>query len=715
MPYVKLPSLPGVFKDDTPLAAEGFYIDADKIRFVRTKAQTIGGWEVATNDTVDGIARGIHTWSAGGSLYTAIGTNEGLYIFTDGEVFDITPIVELGTLTNPFTTVITETAVNVADTAHGLIVGQRVFFANASAVGGLTLNGEFEVTEVVDADNYTIESATPATSSAGPGGGTVDYDYYLAPGLVDNLGGPGYGVGGYGIGGYGEGAELTEYFSRSWSLDNWVPNLLALPRGGTIYEWAPNFSDAELVTNGDFSSATGWTAGTGWAIAAGVATASIGTGSLLSTQIEALPNSYLIIEFDLTRAAGTLSVELEGEEIVSALSATARVRRIVYTAFGGDLTLSFSKDAAFGGTLDNVSLTQMTRAYALPGAPSQNDTMLVTPELIVMVFGTIDADTGEYNPLQVRNSDTGDGNLAANQIWTPAPDNLAFRYTLAQGGRCVGARLGNAEIVIWTDDAVYRARYTGITTNVYAYQIVGAGCGLIGTNAAAVLSGVAYWITPSKSFMVYTGGVPVQVPSPVRRYFADNLSPSQQDKIFAFQSETYGEMWWLYPDIRDGNECTRYLIFQPETGAWSIGTFDRTCWIDAVGSQPPMAVATDGVIYYQETGQSDNGNPFTWLAETAAMDIVAGGPGGELYQIDFFIPDTQDLVGGYDLTMYAYELPNSDPVAYGPYSVSAMDTRIDFTPVIARQASFLFEGNAAPAFCRFGSPRLDISKTGMIF
>jgi len=715
MPYVKLPSLPGVFKDDTPLAAEGFYTDSDKMRFVRTKAQTIGGWEIATNDVAEGIARGIHSWSAGGALYTAIGTHTHLYVFSDGELFDITPIVEVGTLTNPFTTTDTLTTVTVADTAHGLVVGQRVIFANATAVGGLTLNGEFEVATVPTVDTYTIESATPATSTAGPGGGTVDYDYLLAPGLVDNLGGPGYGVGGMGIGGYGEGAELDEYFSRSWSLDNWVPNLLALPRGGAIYEWAPNFSSSELVTNGDFSSATGWTAGTGWAIAAGVATASIGTGSLLSTQIDALPNSYLLVEFDLTRAAGTLDVEVNDVVVINDLAATARVRRIVYTAGGGTVTLGFRKDAAFGGTLDNVSVTQMTRAAVLPGAPTQNDTMLVTPELIVMVFGTIDADTGDYNPLQVRNSDTGDGDLSANQTWTPTPENLAYRYTLAQGGRCVAGRLGNGEIIIWTDDAVYRARYSGITTAPYAYQIIGAGVGLIGTNAAAVLSGVAYWITPSKSFMVYTGGTPVQIPSPVKRYFADNLSPSQQDKIFAFQSETYGEMWFLYPDKRDGNECSRYLIFQPESGAWAIGTFDRTCWIDAVGSQPPMAIASTGEIYYQETGNTDNGNPFAWSARTAAMDIVINGPGGELYQIEFFIPDTEDLQGGYNFTMYAYELPNSTPDVYGPFPVTAADTRIDFTPVIARQAAFLFEGNAAPAFCRFGSPRLDISKTGMVF
>jgi len=716
MPYIPLPSLPGVYKDDTPLAAEGFYIDSDKMRFVRKRAQTIGGWATATTDVVEGIARGIHVWSANGTLHTAIGTHTGLYIFSDGEVYDITPIVEVGSLTNPFTTTINLATVSVADTAHGLVADQRVFFANATAVGGLTIAGEYTVTSVTDANTYVITAASAATSSAGPGGGTVDYDYYLAPGLVDNLGGPGYGVGGYGVGGYGEGSELTEYFPRSWSLNNWVGNLLANPRGGAIYEWAPNFSTTELVTNGDFSSATGWTQGSGWSIGAGVATFSTtGASTALSTEIAALPNSYLLLEFDATITAGTINVEVEGVQVLANIASTGRKRNIVYTGIGGTVTLGFVKAIGAIGSLDNVSCTQMTRAAILPGAPTQNDTMLVTPQLTVMVFGTIDADSGDYNPLQVRNSDTGDGDLSANQTWTPAPENLAFRYTLAQGGRCVAGRLGNGEILIWTDNAMYRARYTSDPSNVYDYQLIGNGCGLIGTNAACVLSGNAFFITPGREFMAYNGGTPIELQSTMERYFQEGLSPSQQDKIFAFPSTGNGEVWWLYPDINDGNECSRYAQYNTVLNCWAPGTFARTCWADSFGTQPPIAVGTDGVIYFQETGNSDNGNPITWRLETAAMDIQLNGTGGELYQIDFFVPDAKDLVGGYNYTMKAYEYPNSDPVVYGPYPVTSLDTLIDFTPVIARQASHLFEATAAPAFCRFGSPRLVISPTGMEF
>ena len=260
MAYLKFPIQPGVFKDDTPLSAKTFAIDSDKMRVVRGRWQTIGGWETAANDTFMGVCRGMFSWRDGDSQsYTAIGTHTALEVFYDGAIYDITPAEERGQLTNPFSTVISTFAVTVADTAHGRAVDDRVVFANATAVGGITVNGEYTVTTVVDANTYTITSATVATSTAGPGGGTVDYEYLLKPGLVDNLGGPGYGVGGFGTGGYGQGSSETVYYPRTWTMDSWGQNLVACPRGGKIYEWAPNFSDSNVVTNGTFTTDTAWT------------------------------------------------------------------------------------------------------------------------------------------------------------------------------------------------------------------------------------------------------------------------------------------------------------------------------------------------------------------------------------------------------------------------------------------------------------------------
>ena len=89
----------------------------------------------------------------------------------------------------------------------------------------------------------------------------------------------GFGTGGFGSGGYGGGSSGLTLFPRTWSFAPWGQNLLASPRGGAIYEWAPHFTGSELAANGDFASAAGWSPGAGWTIAAGAATASAGAAS----------------------------------------------------------------------------------------------------------------------------------------------------------------------------------------------------------------------------------------------------------------------------------------------------------------------------------------------------------------------------------------------------------------------------------------------------
>lgn len=144
------------------------------------------------------------------------------------------------TLTNPFTTTNASPLVNVAHSAHGRSAGDYVIFSGASAVGGLTINGQYPVTAVVDANNYTITASSNATSSAGPGGGTVAYQYLLPTGFVDNGAAFGWGAGTWDAGTWdtprsGAGVPLA---ARIWSLDNWGQDLVALVRGGkAVYAW----------------------------------------------------------------------------------------------------------------------------------------------------------------------------------------------------------------------------------------------------------------------------------------------------------------------------------------------------------------------------------------------------------------------------------------------------------------------------------------------
>src|SRR5258705_1880774 len=95
MAYQKILLQPGIYKDDSPLEAKGYWVEADKIRFIRGLPETIYGWERASAATLLGLARGAMTWADNSrNPYAAFGTHLRLYAMdVDGNITDITPVV----------------------------------------------------------------------------------------------------------------------------------------------------------------------------------------------------------------------------------------------------------------------------------------------------------------------------------------------------------------------------------------------------------------------------------------------------------------------------------------------------------------------------------------------------------------------------------------------------------------------------------------------
>lgn len=92
-------------------------------------------------------------------------TNERFYTETSGT---------LGT--DPFSVTSGSTAVTVALTSHGFSQGSKFYTTGASAVGGVTITGTFEITSVAT-NTFTIDIAsvgTPSSTTSG-GGSSVAY------------------------------------------------------------------------------------------------------------------------------------------------------------------------------------------------------------------------------------------------------------------------------------------------------------------------------------------------------------------------------------------------------------------------------------------------------------------------------------------------------------------------------------------------------------
>ena len=188
----------------------------------------------------EGFARALHDWSdLTDQQWLALGTDTKLYVVNEGQLFDITPIRDSGTLIGPFDTVSLSTVVTVNDAAHGAKVGDSVRFTGASVVAGLDLNAEFIVQTVPDPATYTITAPFPADSTVFGGGGTVSFEYDITIGFASGTTVSGWGTGDYGAGPYGIGVAGTgiQQPLRIWSLDNFGEDLLASPNESSLYFW----------------------------------------------------------------------------------------------------------------------------------------------------------------------------------------------------------------------------------------------------------------------------------------------------------------------------------------------------------------------------------------------------------------------------------------------------------------------------------------------
>jgi hypothetical protein len=205
MPLQKLQFKPGVDRENTRYAAEGGWYETDKVRFRRGMPQKIGGWVRLSNQSFLGVCRSMWNWiTLGSQNLVSVGTHLKYYIERGGAYFDITPIRSTVTLTDPFDTTDGSAVVLVTDTAHGALEGDFVTFSGATAVGGLTLNNEYQIS-LIDEDSYNITAETTASSTAN-GGGTVTAAYQVNIGSEIEIPFTGWSAGFWGVGSWGVGS-----------------------------------------------------------------------------------------------------------------------------------------------------------------------------------------------------------------------------------------------------------------------------------------------------------------------------------------------------------------------------------------------------------------------------------------------------------------------------------------------------------------------------
>jgi len=243
MKLVDLKFQPGIDKQDTAYSAgdQRKYVDSDFVRFHYGKPERWQGWKYLPNPnkTIVGVVRDTHSWiGLDGTRYLALGTDRKLYLYSEGAVYDITPIREEEALTNPFTTNGT-TTVSVTDAAHGAQVGDFVTFDSFNAIDGLDMNNEFEVISVTSSSVYTVTHSSAASGSTSGGGGSGNAKYQINVGPSTSTYGYGWGTLTWNLSTWNTPRSSSSVVvdARNWSLDNFGEDLIATVLNGGTFVW----------------------------------------------------------------------------------------------------------------------------------------------------------------------------------------------------------------------------------------------------------------------------------------------------------------------------------------------------------------------------------------------------------------------------------------------------------------------------------------------
>jgi hypothetical protein len=242
MPINKLQFRPGIDKQNTQYGAEGGWTGCDNVRFRYGVPEKIGGWQPAVGTNLIGAARDIHTYTdlAGDSL-AIIGTDRKLYTYYDNNFYDITPLST--TIPAVFTFTSATTIVNVLATSNGAIAGDFVTFSTVSGVSVVNITNanmqqEFEVQNIVDSNNFTIDVATIATPGTVTTSGTAaGAAFQINIGSDITTIGNGWGAGAWGFSTWNtpRPTGVITANPRIWQIDNFGEDILATIAGGRTY------------------------------------------------------------------------------------------------------------------------------------------------------------------------------------------------------------------------------------------------------------------------------------------------------------------------------------------------------------------------------------------------------------------------------------------------------------------------------------------------
>ena len=601
MPLKKLVLRAGINREGTSYSNEdGFYI-SEKVRFRSGYAEKIGGWiNQISSATFDGVAKSLFLWSdLYGLKLLAMGTNQKFYIQSINQYHDITP-TNLGVTdveyldANPITyysnTGADRYKLIIHHVAHGRSAGDFATIVT-SAYYGITLNGKYEVVEVIDADNYTISIYPLITNFSSPasqtGGGvpfvnpaSVLYD--ISSGNCVNINDlTGYNSGGYDTAGYGETQLVTGSAGdqRLWSQSNFDQDLMFAYRNGPIFWWTKDtttyaraiylraYVNNSLTTLwGTKASTKPTSSATASSIPVADNTGINGGAQIYKNGVAFSPPAYVASTYQSNAGFNVPVVQLT-DGVTSSTSIPYSI------TFATTDTLSFGYSFMFTPTKTLEVDVSSVNGFAIAfGTNSYNPT---------------NPDT-ELDPMLVRWSDQD-----KPVEWIPEITNQSGEQRLTNGSYIVTHVITRQEILIWTDSAIYSMQYLG-PPYVWGINILLDNLSIASQNAKITVNNVTYWMGMDK-FYTYSGRVET-LACALRQHVFGNINRDQMTQIVCGANEGYNEVWWFYPSA-DSPINNKYVIYNHLENIWYYGSLERSFWLDNQLNNYPIAAYSQQNTY----------------------------------------------------------------------------------------------------------------------
>ena len=628
----KLNFKPGFNKQVTDSGAESQWVDGDFVRFRYGLPEKIGGWKQLTNSntTLPGVARAQHAFtSLTGERYVAIGTSQGLFLYYEGEFFDITPIDNDVITGADFDATSGSATVTVNKTSHGLQNGRYVTFSSVTVPTGsgyATTDFTNNSFEVLNATSNTFEITMPSNSAGDTSGtGSAQIDPYVIVGPTFQTVGLGWGTAAWGgasgltttlngallddtngTGGSGTSITLTstanfpttgaikvgaEFISYTGISGNDLTGITRAAAGTT----------PSTTLNGTLLDNTNGTSGSNIALTStsGFATSGvikIGTELISYTGISANNLTGITRGVSGTRTAHSSGAVVTGASAhssgasveyyigwgQSAISSTITLDPGLWSLdnFGQILIATIHNGETFTWNAGTASARNV-RATIMTNAPTKSRlTQVSDRDRHVFHFGTettIGTSTTQ-DPMFIRFSDQENFNS-----YTPTAINTAGTFRLDKGNEIIGAVSGKDYTLVLTDTSAYVIQFVG-PPFTFSVRQVGTNCGLIGQNALSYSDGKVFWMSGEGGFFVYDGtvkAIPCLVEDFVFTTNGDNLGINYNSSmlVYAEHNSLYNEINWFYP-TSDSQQVNRCVTYNYAENLWTTGSLARTTYID---------------------------------------------------------------------------------------------------------------------------------------